>query len=58
MFKPGDLFDLSQTEHAALFEGCEYAWDALKKLKAYIEAHAKTTPHSHERARVYIGDRV
>src|SRR6478672_5682421 len=30
MFKPADLFDLSQSEHAALFEGCEYAWDALK----------------------------
>jgi NDP-sugar pyrophosphorylase family protein len=37
MFKPSDLFDLSQTEHAALFEGCEHAWDALKKLKAYID---------------------
>ena len=58
MFKPGDLFDLSQTEHAALFEGCEHAWDALKKLKAYIDAHAKPTPHSHERARVFIGDQV
>jgi NDP-sugar pyrophosphorylase family protein len=58
MFKPGDLFDLSQTEHAALFEGGEYAWDALKRLKAYIDAHAKTTAHSHERTRVFIGDRV
>ena len=35
MFKPADLFDLSQTEHASIFEGCEYAWDALKKIAAY-----------------------
>ena len=31
MFKPSDLFDLSQTAHAGLFDGCEYAWDALKE---------------------------
>jgi hypothetical protein len=24
MFKPSDLFDLSQTAHAALFDGCEH----------------------------------
>jgi UDP-N-acetylglucosamine diphosphorylase / glucose-1-phosphate thymidylyltransferase / UDP-N-acetylgalactosamine diphosphorylase / glucosamine-1-phosphate N-acetyltransferase / galactosamine-1-phosphate N-acetyltransferase len=41
MFKPADLFDLSQTEHAALFEGCEFAWDALKRLKEYIEANVR-----------------
>lgn len=37
MFKPADLFDLSQTAHAALFEGCEYAWEALARLRAYLE---------------------
>ena len=47
MFKPTDLFDLTQTEHAALFEGCEFAWDALKKLKAYLDARARpTAPHA------------
>lgn len=39
MFRPDDLFDLSQTAHAALFEGCEHAWDALKRLKDYLAAH-------------------
>jgi UDP-N-acetylglucosamine diphosphorylase / glucose-1-phosphate thymidylyltransferase / UDP-N-acetylgalactosamine diphosphorylase / glucosamine-1-phosphate N-acetyltransferase / galactosamine-1-phosphate N-acetyltransferase len=43
MFKPADLFDLTQTEHGALFDGCAYAWDALKKLKDYVEANAR--PH-------------
>jgi NDP-sugar pyrophosphorylase family protein len=41
MFKPADLFDLSQTEHAALFEGCTHAWEALKKIEAYIAANLK-----------------
>ena len=58
MFKPSDLFDLGQTEHAALFEGCEFAWDALKKLKAYIDANVKPSPHSHANARAFIGDLV
>lgn len=36
MFKPADLFDLSQTDHAALFEGCAYAWEALARLGDYL----------------------
>ncbi|NDF00293.1 MAG: UDP-N-acetylglucosamine diphosphorylase, partial [Verrucomicrobia bacterium] len=26
MFKPIDLFDFTQTTHAALFEDCNFAW--------------------------------
>ncbi len=58
MFKPSDLFDLSQTAHARLFEGCENAWDALKKLKDYIDAQVQLAPHKHSRASVYIGKDV
>ena len=41
MFKPTDLFDLSQTAHAALFDGCEHAWDALKRIHDYLQANLK-----------------
>ena len=41
MFKPADLFDLAQTEHAALFDGCAFAWDALKKIDGYLKANLK-----------------
>jgi NDP-sugar pyrophosphorylase family protein len=58
MFNPSDLFDLSQTRHAALFDGCDYAWDALKKLKAYIDQNVRASSHSHEKARVFIGPNV
>ena len=58
MFKPADLFDLSQTAHAAVFDGCEHAWDALKKLKGYIEAHVRPSSHSYSPVRVFIGPNV
>ena len=36
MFEPADLFDLNQTEHAVIFDGWKFAWDALKKIEGYI----------------------
>src|SRR5437667_2450680 len=58
MLKPLDLFDLSQTEHAALFEGCEYAWEALRKLEDYLAAHLRPALHNHCDGVAYIGERV
>lgn len=58
MFKPEDLFDLSQTEHAAIFDGCDYAWEALKRIKAYIEAHLKPGLHNKCEGVAYIGEKV
>ncbi len=58
MFKPDELFDLTQTSHAALFEGCEYAWDALKKLKDYLLAHVKPELHNRCEGTAYIADNV
>lgn len=58
MLRPDVLFDLSQTEHAALFEGCAYAWDALKKLPAYVKARARTEHHHGSLGQVWIGEQV
>ena len=44
MFKPADLFDLTQTEHAAIFDGCQFAWDALKKIESYLASVPKQNP--------------
>jgi hypothetical protein len=41
MFKPGDLFDLKHTRHGAIFDKCQYGWDALKKIKEYMAANLK-----------------
>ena len=58
MFKPEDLFDLSQTEHAELFAGCTHAWEALKKIKGYIAAHVKSELKNRCEGDAYIGDDV
>lgn len=58
MFRPTDLLDLSQTEHAALFEGCEYAWQALGRLKDYLAAQIKPALHNQCDGVAYIGAQV
>src|SRR5580765_4981120 len=58
MFKPSELFDLKQTDHAALFEDCEYAWDVLKRLKAYIDARVRPGLAGKQNPRASIGEFV
>ncbi len=41
MFKPSGLFDLKQTEHAAIFEERERAWEVLPKIEEFIATHKK-----------------
>src|SRR6266699_6772987 len=58
MFAPSDLFDLSQTDHAALFKDCPYAWDALRKLKEYLRANLRPAQKGQIQGRAQIGDAV
>ena len=58
MFEPADLFDLSQTEHAAIFDGGKFAWDALKKIEAYLVAHLKPELHNKCEGRAFISENV
>src|SRR5208337_1029076 len=58
MFKPADLFDLLQTEHAALFDGCEFAWDALKRLETHLAVNLKPDLRNTCEGRAYIGEKV
>ena len=58
MFKPADLFDLSQTEHAAIFADCKFAWDALKKIEGYIAANLKPDLRNKCEGRAWIGEKV
>ena len=57
MFTAADLFDLTQTEHAALFDGCQYAWEALKKIEPYLASVPKQNPPPRFPGAT-IGDRV
>ena len=58
MFKPADLFDLSQTEHAALFDGDEYAWEALRKIKDYLKTNMRPGLKNRCGGTAYIGEQV
>jgi NDP-sugar pyrophosphorylase family protein len=58
MFKADDLFDLTQTQHAALFEGCEFAWDALKRLNDYLTANLRPALHNRCEGEAFIGKDV
>ena len=58
MFKPSDLFDLAQTEHAALFEGCGFAWEALRRIADYLKENVRPALHNRCEGRAYIGDFV
>ena len=58
MFKPADLFDLTQTGHAAIFDGCEFAWDALKKIESHLAANLKPELRNISEGKAFIGEKV
>lgn len=58
MFKPSDLFDLSQTEHAAIFEGCESAWEALSRIQGYLNTHLRPALKNRCEGVAYVGEQV
>jgi UDP-N-acetylglucosamine diphosphorylase / glucose-1-phosphate thymidylyltransferase / UDP-N-acetylgalactosamine diphosphorylase / glucosamine-1-phosphate N-acetyltransferase / galactosamine-1-phosphate N-acetyltransferase len=58
MFNPADLFDLSQTEHATIFDGCEYAWDALKKIETYLKENIHPGLRNRCDGVAFIGEHV
>ncbi len=37
-FDPAQFFSLEGYEHASLFEGCQYPWEALERLEEYLKA--------------------
>jgi NDP-sugar pyrophosphorylase family protein len=56
-FTVAELFDLTQTEHAALFDGCTHAWEALKKIEPYLAKVTRQNP-PHRFPGASIGERV
>jgi NDP-sugar pyrophosphorylase family protein len=58
MFKAADLFDLTQSEHASIFDGCRYAWEALSKLEAFLKGRLRPALHNRCNGVAYIGERV
>ena len=44
MYRVNDLFDLSRTAAAPLLARCEYAWEALPKISAFLKELGPTLP--------------
>jgi UDP-N-acetylglucosamine diphosphorylase / glucose-1-phosphate thymidylyltransferase / UDP-N-acetylgalactosamine diphosphorylase / glucosamine-1-phosphate N-acetyltransferase / galactosamine-1-phosphate N-acetyltransferase len=55
LYTPPDLFDLSQTGHAALFDGVEYPWDVLKRIKSYLAANLHPAQLHRTDGTAYVG---
>jgi UDP-N-acetylglucosamine diphosphorylase / glucose-1-phosphate thymidylyltransferase / UDP-N-acetylgalactosamine diphosphorylase / glucosamine-1-phosphate N-acetyltransferase / galactosamine-1-phosphate N-acetyltransferase len=58
MFTAAELFDLSQTEHGTLFEGCAHAWEALARLKDYLKARIRPGLRNRCEGVAWIGEQV
>jgi NDP-sugar pyrophosphorylase family protein len=58
MYEISGLFDLAQTEHAVLFEGCAYPWEVLKKLADYCRNQARPVHLHRATGPVQIGENV
>lgn len=53
-FAPNQFFDLSGFAHAALFEGCEYVWQALDRIKEYLRVYPLGKIESEEQKFAYL----
>ena len=58
MFSAAELFDLSQTQHAALFEEDVPAWRMLSGLQEYLAANLKVANHASVSEKAVIGENV
>jgi NDP-sugar pyrophosphorylase family protein len=58
MFESSQLFDLSQTDHAALFADCKYAWEALAGIAAYLAARGRPQLLNRCEGTAYVGQQV
>jgi NDP-sugar pyrophosphorylase family protein len=58
MFTPADLFDLSQSAHAGIFNGCTYAWEALSKIAGFLKANLHPALHNRCEGVAFIGENV
>ena len=58
MFRPSDLFDLTQTEHARIFDACQHAWEALSRIETHLKANLRPGLRNKCDGVAFIGERV
>lgn len=58
MLRVEDLFDLTQTDHRALFEGVRFPWEALSRIADYLRTHLQPALHNTCDGVAWIGQEV
>ena len=58
MLAPADFFDLDGFAHRALFDGCEFVWEALKRLPDYVKANLRPAIEGTVMPGAWVSDRV
>ena len=58
MFTVANLFDLSQTAHAALFKNGKPAWEALATIEKYLSETLLPANHATVSPQAVIGENV
>ncbi len=58
MLKADDFFDLDHNRHAGLFDGTEYVWEGLSKLKSYIRENLEPNVGQVRRGETVVGKTV
>jgi NDP-sugar pyrophosphorylase family protein len=58
MFEAAELFDLKQTAHPALFDGCKFAWEALARIGPLLAGRKGQDLRNRCEGTAYIGEHV
>jgi NDP-sugar pyrophosphorylase family protein len=58
MFEASELFDLAQTGHGAVFDGCQFAWEALAKIASYLAGNLRPELRNRCEGAAFIGEQV
>lgn len=58
MIRTVDLLDLRDFEHASLFEGCEFPWQALGRIAGFVRTHLKPANYGRVLGAPLIGAEV
>jgi UDP-N-acetylglucosamine diphosphorylase / glucose-1-phosphate thymidylyltransferase / UDP-N-acetylgalactosamine diphosphorylase / glucosamine-1-phosphate N-acetyltransferase / galactosamine-1-phosphate N-acetyltransferase len=57
-FPAADFLDLTRTDHASLFQDSMPVWEALKKIRDYLQQRLEPKMHATILGNPFIGDRV
>ena len=58
VLRPTDLFDMTEFRYAEIFEGCEYVWEAIGKIHAFLVKNLNDLGGKREGAQIQPGAHI